>query len=109
VIVTRSTRAHRTPASQPYLSHVLDPAGVSPRLLRQTRLAEITHRLDPRLVAAAFGMTRRRAALPDRRHRQRSHRVRERLSAANDSPHLHANLCALLGWMFELIAIERFS
>jgi site-specific recombinase XerD len=57
VIVTRGTRAHRTPASQPYLSHVLDPAGVSPSLLRQTRLAALTHRLDPRLVAAAFGMT----------------------------------------------------
>ena len=57
VIVTRGTRAHRTPASQPYLSHVLDPVGVTPRLLRQTRLAELTHRLDPRLVAAAFGMT----------------------------------------------------
>jgi hypothetical protein len=26
-------------------------------VLRQTRLAELTHRLDPRLVAAAFGMT----------------------------------------------------
>jgi site-specific recombinase XerC len=57
VLVTRGTRAHRTPASQPYLSHVLDPAGASPRLLRQTRLAALTHRLDPRLVAAAFGMT----------------------------------------------------
>ena len=57
VIVTRGTRAHRTPASQPYLSHVLDPAGVNPSLLRQTRLAELTHRFDPRLVAAAFGMT----------------------------------------------------
>jgi integrase len=57
VIVTRGTRAHRTPASPPYLSHVLDAAGVTPRLLRQTRLAELTHRLDPRLVAAAFGMT----------------------------------------------------
>ena len=57
VIVTRGTRAHRAPASQPYLSHVLDAADVTPRLLRQTRLAELTHRLDPRLVAAAFGMT----------------------------------------------------
>lgn len=57
VIVTRGTRAHRTPASQPYLSHILDPAGVTPQVLRQTRLAELTHRLDPRLVAAAFGMT----------------------------------------------------
>ena len=57
MLVTRGTRAHRTPASQPYLSHVLDAAGVSPSLLRQTRLAELTHRFDPRLVAAAFGMT----------------------------------------------------
>ncbi len=57
VVVTRGTRAHRTPASQAYLSHVLDPAGVSPSLLRQTRLAALTHRFDPRLVAAAFGMT----------------------------------------------------
>jgi len=57
VLVTRGTRAHRTPPSQPYLSHVLDAAGVSPSLLRQTRLAALTHRLDPRLVAAAFGMT----------------------------------------------------
>jgi site-specific recombinase XerD len=57
VIVTRGTRAHITPASPPYLSHVLDPAGVTPSLLRQTRLAELTHRFDPRLVAAAFGMT----------------------------------------------------
>jgi site-specific recombinase XerD len=57
VLVTRGTRAHRTPASPPYLSHLLDAAGVSPRLLRQTRLAELTHRFDPRLVAAAFGMT----------------------------------------------------
>ncbi|MGH2835631.1 MAG: integrase [Solirubrobacteraceae bacterium] len=57
VIVTRGTRAHRAPASQPYLSHVLDPADVTPSRLRQTRLAELTHRFDPRLVAAAFGMT----------------------------------------------------
>jgi site-specific recombinase XerD len=57
VIVTRGTRAHHTPASQPYLSHVLDQVGISPSLLRQTRLAELTHRFDPRLVAAAFGMT----------------------------------------------------
>ena len=57
VLVTRGTRAHRTPASQPYLSHVLDGAGASPSVLRQTRLAELTHSFDPRLVAAAFGMT----------------------------------------------------
>lgn len=57
LLVTRGTRAHRTPASPAYLSHVLDAADVTPRLLRQTRLADLAHRLDPRLVAAAFGMT----------------------------------------------------
>jgi site-specific recombinase XerD len=57
LIVTRQTRGRVMPASAPYLSHVLDPAGVSPRLLRQTRLTDLTHRLDPRLVADAFGIT----------------------------------------------------
>jgi site-specific recombinase XerD len=57
LLVTRSTRAHRTQASAAYLSHVLDPAGVRPQLLRQTRLADLSHRLDPRLVADAFGIT----------------------------------------------------
>lgn len=57
LIVTRSTRCHRTAASVAYLSHVLDPAGVAPRVLRQTRLADLAHRIDPRLVAEAFGMT----------------------------------------------------
>lgn len=57
LLVTRQTRSRMTPASAPYLSHVLDPAGVSPRLLRQTRLTDLTHRLDPRLVADAFGIT----------------------------------------------------
>ena len=57
LIVTRSTRCHRTPASTAYLAHVLDPAAVTPRLLRQTRLADLAHRLDPRLVADAFGIT----------------------------------------------------
>lgn len=39
------------------MTHVLDGAGVRPSTLRQTRLAEFAHQLDPRLVAAAFGMT----------------------------------------------------
>jgi site-specific recombinase XerD len=57
VIVTRSTRAHCAAASSPYLSHVLDAVGVSPRVLRQTRLVDLTHRIDPRLVADAIGIT----------------------------------------------------
>lgn len=57
LILTRSTRCHHTPASTAYLAHVLDPAGVPPRVLRQTRLADLAHRIDPRLVAEAFGIT----------------------------------------------------
>jgi site-specific recombinase XerC len=56
VIVTRGTKARLTPASGAYLSHVLDPAGVAPRFLRNTRLLDLVSNLDPKMVAAAFGM-----------------------------------------------------
>jgi integrase len=56
VIVTKGTKAGRAPASTAYMSHVLDPCGVPPRMLRCTRLAGLVNTLDPKLVAAAFGM-----------------------------------------------------
>jgi len=56
VLVTRQTKSTHDPASAYYLSHILDPAGVRPRLLRSTRLAELVSTLDPKLVSAAFGM-----------------------------------------------------
>lgn len=56
VLVTRQTKSTREPASAYYLSHILDPAGVRPKLLRSTRLAELVNTLDPKLVSAAFGM-----------------------------------------------------
>lgn len=54
---TRYTRRHRDPVSSSFMTHILDGASVRPMVLRQTRLADLSHRLDPRLVAAAFGMT----------------------------------------------------
>jgi hypothetical protein len=39
-----------------YLAHVLDPAGIAPRVLRSTRLVELVTSLDVKLVAAAFGL-----------------------------------------------------
>jgi integrase len=57
VILTRGTRAHTGPASAYFMNHVLDPAGVKPTVLRQTRIADLAHRTDPRLVATALGMT----------------------------------------------------
>lgn len=56
VIVTKGTKAGRGPASTAYMSHVLDPCGVPPRMLRCTRLADLVNTMDPKLVAAAFAM-----------------------------------------------------
>jgi len=56
VVVTRGTKSLRTPASVAYFSHVLDPAGIATHRLRVTRLADLVNTMDPKLVAAAFGM-----------------------------------------------------
>jgi hypothetical protein len=56
VIVTRGTKARMIPASTAYLSHVLDPADVAPKYLRSTRLLDLVGTMDPKIVAAAFGM-----------------------------------------------------
>lgn len=57
VIVTKGTKAGRSPASVAYVSHVLDACGFGPRMIRSTRLIDLVNTLDPKLVAAAFGMT----------------------------------------------------
>ncbi len=57
VLVTRATKTRQTPASEAYLAHVLDPSGVRPKLLRSTRLVDLVVALDPKLVAAAFGVS----------------------------------------------------
>lgn len=57
VLVTRATKTRATPASPAYLAHVLDDAGVHPKTLRSTRLVDLVVTLDPKLVAAAFGVS----------------------------------------------------
>ncbi|WP_207939085.1 tyrosine-type recombinase/integrase [Actinomadura darangshiensis] len=57
VMVTKGTKAGKTPASIAYVSHVLDACGISPRTLRSTRLVDLVNTMDPKLVAAAFGMS----------------------------------------------------
>ncbi|WTW98214.1 site-specific integrase [Streptomycetaceae bacterium NBC_01309] len=56
VMVTKGTKAGRGSASTAYVSHVLDPGGVPPRMIRSTRLVDLVNTMDPKLVAAAFGM-----------------------------------------------------
>jgi hypothetical protein len=55
-MVTKGTKAGRAPASVAYVSHVLDDCGISPRMLRSTRLIDLVNTMDPKLVAAEFGM-----------------------------------------------------
>lgn len=57
VVVTKGTKAGTTPASQAYFAHLLDTCAVPARTIRCSRLAELVNTLDPKLVAAAFGMT----------------------------------------------------
>jgi hypothetical protein len=42
-MVTRVTRARTCAASAAYVSHVLDPCGVPPRMLRSTRLIDLVN------------------------------------------------------------------
>ena len=55
-MVTKGTKAGRSPASTAYMSHLLDGCGVPPRELRCTRLADLVSTIDPKFVAAASGM-----------------------------------------------------
>ncbi len=56
VLVTKTTRTTSRPASGPYIAHILDAVGVSPKRLRTTRLLELVSRLDVKVVAEAFGL-----------------------------------------------------
>jgi integrase len=56
VIVTRATKTRRSSASAPYVTHVLDGAGVSTKVLRQTRVIGLVTSLDPKVAAEILGM-----------------------------------------------------
>lgn len=56
VIVTKATKTRSTPASSPYMTHILDRCGVCPRTLRSTRIVDLVIGLDPRVAGAALGM-----------------------------------------------------
>jgi hypothetical protein len=47
------------------MTHVLDPAGVTIKMLRSTRLVDLLHSLDPKLVAEALGMDANGLLKPD--------------------------------------------
>ena len=57
LVVTRGTKAGQRPASGAYFSHLLDACPVTTPALRSTRLINLVNTLDPKLTAAAMGMT----------------------------------------------------
>ena len=57
LLIGFQTRLHDKPCSIAFAPDLVRRAGVTPQLLRATRLSELTQRLDPRVVAEALGIT----------------------------------------------------
>jgi site-specific recombinase XerD len=57
LIVTRQTKATRVPPGDSYVKNILTPARIRPRILRSSRILSLLNAADPKLVAAAYGMT----------------------------------------------------
>jgi site-specific recombinase XerD len=58
LLVSQKSKTTAQPVSASYLKRLLAPAGVTPTLLRVTRLAHLVTTLDPVIVAEAFGVRR---------------------------------------------------
>jgi site-specific recombinase XerD len=58
LLIAPQTRLHDDPCSANLLSILLRKAGVTPQVLRATRLTDLTQRLDPRVVAEALGINK---------------------------------------------------
>jgi site-specific recombinase XerD len=58
LLVNRHTAISGEPIRTGWLERLLKPTGISPQLLRVTRLAHLVTTTDPVLVAAAFGVRR---------------------------------------------------
>jgi transposase len=120
----RAGLGHREPAGarhsrHPCASRPCLPAVSLARARRRWRLPEPAASdapggAHPSLRPATRGCrlrddTRRSAALPDRRGRDRSRRVREPVSADSHSSHVHSNLCALPNGRLVVTMVAPFS
>jgi len=56
LLVNKCSLTAHGPVATGYLQRLLAQAGVTPRLLRATRLAHLAHAMDPILVAETFGV-----------------------------------------------------
>jgi len=58
LLISQKSKTVAAPVSVSYLQRLLAPAGVTPTLLRVTRLAHLVTTLDPVIVAEAYGIHR---------------------------------------------------
>jgi integrase len=56
LLITRRNRYHDSPCSIGFPERLLAELDLTPQVLRQTRLADLAHRVDPRIVAAVFSV-----------------------------------------------------
>lgn len=61
LLITKRNRLHQHPCSIMFPERILATAGVTPALLRQTRIADLAHRADAKVVASAIGIHRETA------------------------------------------------
>jgi site-specific recombinase XerD len=61
LLVTHQTRQHNRPCSIAFPVSVLTTVGLTPQVLRQTRLSDLAQRADPRMLAEAVGITKEAA------------------------------------------------
>jgi integrase len=86
VMVTKGTKAGRNPASAACPSHVLDDCGYPPRMIRSTRLVDLVNTMDPKLVAAAFGMDTQATLIYLADHVEREAELASRATAKSTRP-----------------------
>ncbi|MBQ1022815.1 hypothetical protein [Micromonospora sp. C95] len=61
LLVTHQSRQHNKPCSIGFPVRILTTVSLTPQVLRQTRLSDLAQRADPRMLAAAIGITRKAA------------------------------------------------
>jgi site-specific recombinase XerD len=62
LLVTHHSRQHNRPCSIGFPVRALTKVGLTPQVLRQTRLSDLAQRADPRMMAEAIGITKEAAA-----------------------------------------------
>jgi hypothetical protein len=61
LLLTHHSQLHNRPCSISFPARALTKVGLTPQILRQTRLSDLAQRADPRMLAEAVGITKEAA------------------------------------------------